>query len=1486
MNKTITPNTEEASEPDLRDESDERPRAVIGIGASAGGLESLEHLVRNLPADTGMAFVIIQHLSPDYRSMMDELLARHSDMPIRVVTNKTKVLANHIYLLPPRKEMIIEGGRLMLSDKERTHSLTLPIDKFFRSLAKERGPEAVAIILSGTGSDGSRGICDVKHAGGRVVVEDPQSAKFDGMPLSALATDMVDHVAAAADMPRWLLGAAGGDATTREPGAPNGDDVDESPMDTVLRLLRSHSSIDFSFYKTSTVGRRIERRLALTPSSDLAEYAEQLENDPDELNSLYHDLLIGVTRFFRDPECFQTFEKQIVPELLERVPAEQELRVWVAGCATGEEAYSIAMILFEAFTAAGRPLNLKVLATDVHRSSLQTASRGLYGEEQLVHVSAKRRARFFSKRERGYQVSQDLRQLIVFAPHNVTKDAPFTKMHLITCRNLLIYLEPGAQNTVISLFHFGLASNGILFLGSSESPGALANEFTTLDEHCKFFRKRRDVRLLEPRRLSLPGAQVATRILPSQNGPAPDGRVLWLYDRLLDRYMPPGFLVNEDLDLVDSFAGAERWLKVNRRRPSTKLRDLMSPELRTVAEAAIRQALRHDKSVHHAEVSLTDPGGDVARYELCAEPMDDARTASHYVLVTLRPTRAEPPAVAEDSGVEELVMDADSNERLQTLEGELSYARETLQATVEELQTSNEQLQATNEELVASNEELQSTNEELHSVNEELYSVNAEHQRKIVELRELNADMQHLLEGTDIGTLFLDDQLRIRKYTPRIASVFHIQPQDVGRSVSDFSHKLRRDTLIEDIQQTLAHGTTLEDEVRDVDGGIYFLRILPYRPLEPASSGDQGDAHQSPSIGGVVITLTDIAVLDRARARLAQLSAIVESSDHAIVGTSTDGVIESWNRGAVRLYGYSQEEAVGERIELLGAPPAREALKSMVEASVGGRSVEHVEIVCRRRDGQAVEVSVTTSPIVDQEGAIVGASLISRDITPLRQAQRQLQARSDRINLLLDSTAEAIFGLEPDGRCAFSNRSCAKMLGYGSASELIGQDMHQMLRARRSGEPPYAKEHCPICSVLTTGEGAHSDAEIFTRADGSMFQAEHWSHPIRDNGTLVGAVVTFLDITDRKRAEDELRLASERRERFLAMLSHELRNPLSAVLSATRVMQSKKADAKAVGKARGVIQRQAKHMACLLEDLLDVSRITRGGIQLKKSPVDVRVAVQMAVEALSPALKARDIQLRLDLCEQPLVVEGDLARLQQIVANLLSNAARYSPKGTPVTVTAANADMEILIRVEDRGSGISPSTLPHIFDMFYQHGQGLDRAKGGLGIGLTLVRQIAEMHGGRARAHSDGIGHGSQFSVWLPRSVHDTEAPESTPVRKHPPRRVLIVEDQDDAREMLRLVLEARGNRVFEAADGASALESIRKEKPDLALVDIGLPTMSGFDVARAVRADSALDGIRLVALTGYGTHQDVRAAREAGFDNHLTKPADPNSIEHLLADL
>ena len=1455
---------------------------VVGIGASAGGLEPLERLFSRLPADTGMAFVVVQHLSPDFKSLMSELLSRRTSMPVRPAEHEMPVEPNCVYLIPPTKEITIKQRRLLLRDKDPKHGLALPIDLFLRSLAHDVGERAVAVILSGSGSDGSRGITDIRRAGGTVFCESPDTAQFNGMPVSAMNTGVVDQVLPAEEIAAAIV-ALGRPSVGEDTAAPG---VPVESGDAIMRLLRDEYGIDFSHYKASTVTRRIERRLAMNRSLDLEMYAEQLRNDPRELNSLYEDLLIGVTRFFRDDAAFTALETKVIPEIVERTTGDEQIRVWVAGCATGQEPYSIAILLHEQLARARRPVNVKILATDVHKTSLEVASAGVYGEPQVAGISPDRLKKFFTLKADGYHIAQGLRESIVFAPHNLIRDAPFTKLDLVVCRNLLIYFQPHAQQTVLTLFHFCLKPGGFLFLGSSETPGALLDEFDTIDEHSKVYRKRRDIAL--PRDLKLPLARGAT--LPRAASAALSRsqtiqpQLLAAYDRLLDRFMPPSFLVDAEGLLVDSFGGVAPLLKIKQRRPTQCLVDMLDDELRAVVSGALHRIRRNPEGVVSADVNVP---GQPQPFTLSAEAVRTAQGISGHVLITLEragaaapqplslaaaPPAAQQPAPAATAPVAATL-------HVESLEEELSYTRQNLQAAIEELEATNEELQATNEELIASNEELQSTNEELHSVNEELYTVNAEYQKKNVELQELNNDIEHLLNGTDVATIFLDRTLCIRRFTPRIAQTFDLLPQDVGRSIRSFSHDLKHQTLIADIERVLRDGTSVETQTFDSRDCCYFLRILPYyaRGTEAATTQERG----APGVpDGVVLTLVDISALEQARAKLAQLSAIVESSDDAIVGSSLDGVITTWNNGACRVFGYVAEEAVGRHFGFLQPADRRDEVDGMLSQVRHGRPVERLETKCLRKDGTQSDLSIKFSPIFDSTNRSVGVSAIARDITPLIRTRFEVAEREERIRLLLDSTAEAIYGIDLNGICTFCNPACARILGYESPAALIGKQMHPLVHHTKADGSPYPAEQSSIYDAMRHRQEAHIDDEVLWRADGTSFPAEYWSHPICREDDVIGAVVTFLDITERRRAEQEIQDGSRRREQFLAMLSHELRNPLAAILSATRVLEGNVVPDRLRQEASLVVERQAKHMARLLDDLLDVARITRGRIVLRNERLDLRDTTRSAVEALQPFLAEHASHLELDLDAEPIPVIGDPARLQQIQANLLSNASKYSPRGAGIRLTVARDGEQALIRVTDQGNGIERDMLPRIFDLFVQGDKSLDRTESGLGIGLTLLRSLVELHHGTVEAYSDGPGTGSMFTIRLPLAKPTVARLAGASERV---RTVVIVEDQADARRMLEILLESMGVRVFTAENGKDGAALIERIQPDIALVDLGLPVMNGYELARLIRRPGADSTVKLVALSGYGQDADIQAALDAGFDEHITKPPDPQRLERLV---
>lgn len=1294
------------------------PDLVVGVGASAGGLEALERLFEPMQRGMGCAFVVVQHLSPEFRSRLDELLGRRTTLEVQRAENGVRLRSDVVYITPPGKDILLSGGRLLLSDMDPAASSGHTIDHFFRSLAHDTGPRGVALILSGTGSDGTKGLRDVQAAGGVVLVQAPTSAEFDGMPRSAIETGLAARVLQPGEMASVLAKLV---QESRE--------TQLSPRtiaDPILERLLDGYGLDFSLYKPTSIQRRIQRRVELSRSNSAEAYLALLDSSREELAQLYQDLLIGVTHFFRDVEAFDRLRKEVLPELLRALPPGEELRVWVAGCATGEEAYSVAMVIQETLDAENRQVPVRIFATDVQARSLKVAGPGIYPEAALEGVSEERRQRFFQERNGHYQINQELRSMVIFAPHNVLRDAPFTRLDLITCRNLLIYLQPQAQRKAIGLFQFGLKPRGYLFLGPSETIADLGHDFETLDSRWKIFRKRRDSRLPYDLRPTRPSS------LPRSRTPTPppgDQGLSGVYDSILDELCPPSFLVNDQRELIHTFGGASKFLRIRDGRMSGELSDLMEGELRIAVAGALQRAQSERVPVRIKGATARGPDGDRV-VDVIARPIRSRRASESFLLVILE-EKVALPAVAPG---EESLSEA-SLARLQGLESELRYTKENLQATIEEMVTSNEQLQATNEEMVAANEELQTTNQELHSVNEELHTINAEYQRSIGDLTDLNADMDHLLTSTEIHTLFLDKSLHIRRFTARITEIFHLIPQDIGRQVEAFHHNLRRPDLAGALRGVAGGGDPVEERVQDEQGRWYLLRILPHR--------------RGLSLDGVVLTLIDMTRLHRAeeeaRRKQTQLSSILNNLPH--------------------------------------------------------------------------QVSVT-----DRQGRYV----------------------------LTNSVFRGLLGDDPAGK-----------------------------RAEDAFPPEIAR-------VLTTSDAQVLRAGTTIESEITLPRGEELrtflcvKFPLREqDGSITGVGTINTDVTGLKRAEQEAHRAVAQRDRFLATLSHELRNPLSAVLNAALVLERTPEAPTALW--HRIILEGAQHMTRLLEDLLDVARITQDKLVIDRAPMDLLDSLRRAVADTRPQLQEKQILLRESLPPGPLKIRGDASRIQQAISNVLSNAVRYGHPGGHVELTAEVDGTNALLHVRDDGIGMSPETMSRVFDPFFQgHAPGSRGRDSGMGIGLALVRRIVELHDGIVVAASAGEGKGSQFSLRFPLEEAPAPAPSLLP---EPPSglRLLLVEDDVHNRAGLGKLLEMDGLRVIAVGSGEEALEQISSAKPEAILLDIGLPGIDGHETCRRLRQLPEAAGIVILALTGFGQQGDREATEAAGFDGHVVKPIDIDDLYGIL---
>lgn len=827
------------------------PDYVVGVGASAGGLEALQILFKGLPQNTNMAFIVIQHLSPDYPSLMVELLAKCTTMNVLRAEHEMTIRANQVYLIPPKNNLTIENSTLYLKETFPDTGLNLPIDIFLHSLATDFMEKSIAIILSGTGSDGTKGIREIKSKLGAVIVQDEISAKFSGMPNSAIATGLADYVLPIHDIPVKVKQIAFPDQKfelshdNKDTGLSQEEEtsaLNKSGIERILRLIRSETRIDFSPYKETTLYRRIQKQMSEHNVHSVDEYLLFLEHEKHQLHNLAKDLLVRVTRFLRDSDAFESIRRLVIPELLTEATRTGILRIWVCGCATGEEAYSLAMLIEEEIAKMSLRLDVKIFATDADRESIDFAGNGVYSPTSLEDMPKEYLEKYFTRLGDNYQINRFIRDRVIFAVQNVLKDPPFTRIDLVTCRNLLIYIKPEHQKKILSYFNFALRNKGILFLGSSETIGELNLSFDTIDLKSKLFRKNNANRLYmggiladsQPPETSIYSSKGS---LKNTSGPAKVASPRW-WQSVLKTFVHDRtvtcFIINYANEILHSFGEPEKFLKVQPGKASLNLLNLLPKEISMMLSFAINKSRKSAKAVESSSVKLPLPmSGEESNvhYHIRVVPFNDEET-SDQLLVIIEPS--EKKNITRDA--EPLELSTQSEQRINELEQELETTRESLQAAIEETEASNEELQATNEELIAANEELQSTNEELESVNEELHTLNSEYQEKIQDLMDLNDDINNLLQTTDLGLLLLDTSLRIRRFTIALTREINILPHDVGRPLSDLSHPVIAKILPE-AELVLTTKKPSEKTIKLNRRSWYLVRATPFETQERENQG-------------------------------------------------------------------------------------------------------------------------------------------------------------------------------------------------------------------------------------------------------------------------------------------------------------------------------------------------------------------------------------------------------------------------------------------------------------------------------------------------------------------------------------------------------------------------------------------------------------------------------------------------------------------------
>jgi len=1391
---------------------------VVGIGASAGGLEALTTFLAGVPPSPGAAFVVIQHLDPHHPSLMAELLSKASELPARQLTEDVDVEPDVVYCLPPGGHALLDGDRLLLVEPDAPRGHRLPVDRFFASLAESRGPLAMAVILSGTGSDGTLGAQAVKEAGGVVVVQEPEEATHAGMPESVLRRGCQDAVLPAGTIAETLLRYLHHDAGS--PEARTGD-TGVADLEPIIEHIRQSSKHDFGLYKPSTIRRRIARRMGLTQSSSLEDYLSRLRSDPGESQRLLRDIFIGVTRFFRDPEVWQTLATEVRSSLLSEMSPGDPIRVWVPGCSTGEEALTMAMMLTEGFSALGREPEFQVFATDVDERAIEQSRTGTYPKSVVEELSDRRRERFFEMQGESYIVRRRLRERVVFSVQNLLTDPPFSRLDLITCRNVLIYLKPEAQRRALSLFHFALQPGGLLVLGSSETPSQQRHLFDSVSRRYRIYRPTSVRPSLPP---FSPSGRSAPRGLRLHRLPSTDPKET-ARRALLERYAPAALLIDDRDRILYEHGPTSRFLGRPSGEPTQDLHELLHDELK----GRVRRALGRSRRAEEPERLSLVLQGEETFVEVW--PLEGRTTPKGWALIGFR-TR---PGV-DESAAEEA---SDDPSVVAQLEEELRETRNDLQALIEDYETSNEELKASNEEVMSMNEELQSSNEELEtskeelqSLNEELTTVNSELQEKIREFEEANDDLTNLVNSTRIPTLFLDEERRIKRFTPATAELFHLIPTDVGRPIGDLSKRFSDDQLVDDVQAVLDELTPREREVSTESGRRVVRRIHPYRT-------------GSDRITGAVLSFVDVTSLYEAREeaseRLVELEQLYQHSPVGLGFIDRDFRFVRLNQRLATINGLSVEDHLGHTVRELFPDQAERFEEIHRRVWSKGEPVEDLTIeFVPHGHAEPRRYLASYFPYRGADGSVGGTMAAIFDITEREELRESLASSRARYLKLLELVDGAVLEADDDGTVLFANRAARRLL----EAELVGAALTEVL-------PGVAED--TIEELLGHRSEERETPPVLELSSGRRFRAH--ARALGEGGRRLLHLTDLsveLEATERLQEQQKMEAVG----RLAAGVAHDFNNLLQGLLGHAETIETITAEESVRTEARAIAHAisSASVVVGQLQGFGRQSRDEQAAIELVAA---IRDALQLA-RATIPATT----ELRLSAPDEERRVRIPKADIVQLLLNLVTNAYQASGEATPVEITVRLADesQQIVLEVSDQGEGMSEEVQGRIFEPYFT----TKAPSKGTGLGLSVVHGIVERAEGRVTVDSRE-GEGTTVYLWLPtvdgkpEPEPEAEEPEVRPSAEGKGERIFIVDDEGAFVRAASRILERAGFRPRGFSHPQDALDAFLEDPQavDALVTDMTMPGMRGLSLIARMRETRP----ELPALLCTGNRADVTDA-------------------------
>lgn len=1487
-----------------------KPKLLIAIGSSAGGLKEVEIFFKNMPKTDGIAFVLVQHLSPHHKSFLGEIVGKYTGMDVMQISKDQTIESGNVYVIPPDKVMKVSNSKLVLSPVKEKEQRYSPIDIFFHSLAEVKNTRIMGIILSGSGKDGSAGIKSIKKSGGLTIVQEPSTADFDSMPASAIKSGYVDYVIPVEEMPAMVIDYLQHDLDdlkiiTRE------DVNTEWFIQEVFKIMKQKTGNDFSRYKRNTLYRRIERRLNQKEIKNLEQYISILSKDDNEVEHLFSEMIISVTSFFRDTEVFVKLNKEIIPNMLKDFKG-KTFRVWVPACATGEEAYTLSILIHDYISAHQLDLDYQIFASDIDKNAIQKARNGYFKHNIVGDIDEKLLQKYFKKDEMGYQVKGVIRDSVVFAEQNLTQDPPYSKVDLISCRNLLIYFSKELQQKAISVFHYALKKNGILILGNSESLGKLENLFSVLDGKLKIYTKISDTQKND----HIWRINYDSKTYKRTKKEKPIQPYSVLADELIKEYFtPPSVLIDQNGEMLYISGKTGKYLENPEGNISNNIAKHARQGLKIPLSNAIRKAKSENKEIKLKNIKVKT-NGDFEYIDLIVKPYNKNNNKNkdrNIYLVVFQPS--DQVRETTEKNMKESVGQS-YHDKVVELEKELAEKEQYLQNTIEELETTNEELKSSNEEVQSSNEELQSTieeletsKEELQSVNEELTTSNNELSQKLEEINNLASTLKNLMAATEIATIFLDTNLKIFNFTPAVKDIVDLLPADIGRRIHQFNNKLENIDLVKESRMVLKNLKTRGQEVRNTTGDIFWMRINPYYTTQDV-------------VEGVVITFTNITEkkkqeeelnaywekleemveeksgqLIKSEERFKKISANASDYAYSHYIDKEGNLTLDWSFGAFkRITGYEPEEMTDkETIRKLIHPADHEALEERFKKVLEGESVtSEFRIITKNGIIKWIRDKITVEKVTEEGNFILKTIGVANDITNQKIYEEQIVASERKFRNIAENVPGLVlkYKLNPDGtdQLLYLSKGVEKLLGLDYEKALNNINLIWDLIHPDDIEE-YKKSLHESFENMYVWEIEH---RIITPQGEEKWISAHGEPVKMHDGSVVWDTIA-IDITEKRRIfemEQNLKIANNTaqiKHQLLSNMSHEMRTPMNGIIGMSQMLAETNLNTTQKDYLNTIME-SSETLLSLINDVLDLSKFESGKILIREKSVNLsdirsRVINQFAIQA-----KTKNLELTFHLSDQlPGYILTDETRLLQVLMNLVSNAIKFTYTGK-VSIEASllhekNEELIIEFKIKDTGIGIRENFLPRIFDEFSQQDGSSTREHDGSGLGLTISKKIARSLKGDINVVSRE-GEGSIFSFTFKTKKSDPLQKEDEKDNNKPAplnMKVLLVEDKIINQKVAGLILENMGCSVKKAENGKKGLEMIRMENFDVVLMDIQMPVMNGVTAVKEMKKLNKKDLPPVIGLSAEAMEGDAEKYINLGMDDYITKPIVPKILYNKL---